>query len=221
MCIRDSLERAAFARVALPTWKREACIDVMARKIDSIGRSGTVSDTEGAAKLTGLFNNANVPVLTLTNGEWNTETDPLKVIADLEEIETTLITQAKDTQPDNYMLILPTAYEGKLVTMRASTNSDISVMEFFLRKSRLIRRIVRWGALDSAVSPAIKASDAPQGVCIPMDQSRAGIYWPMPISYEEGAPQMKGWEWVVEARARLGGVEFSRPFLSLYVENLD
>lgn len=217
----DDLERAAFARVALPTWKREACIDVMARKIDSIGRSGTVSDTEGAAKLTGLFNNANVPVLTLTNGEWNTETDPLKVIADLEEIETTLITQAKDTQPDNYMLILPTAYEGKLVTMRASTNSDISVMEFFLRKSRLIRRIVRWGALDSTVSPAIKASDAPQGVCIPMDQSRAGIYWPMPISYEEGAPQMKGWEWVVEARARLGGVEFSRPFLSLYVENLD
>lgn len=217
----DDLERAAFARAPLPMWKREACIDIMSRKIDEIGRSGTAADADGDAKLRGLFNNANVNVLTLTNGEWNTETDPLKVIADLEEIETTLITQAKDTQPDGYVLILPTAYEGKLVTMRASTNSDISVMEFFLRKARLIRRIVRWGALDSAVSPAIKASDAPQGVCIPMNQEQAGIYWPMPISYEELPPEMRGFEWTVQARARLGGVEFSRPVHSLYVENLD
>jgi hypothetical protein len=218
----DDLERAAFARMSLPQWKREACINAMSRQIDEVGRSGSKLDTDGDSKLYGLFNNANVNVLTLANGEWNTETDPLKVIADLDEIETTIITQAKDTQPTTgYMLIVPTAYEGKLLQMRAATDSDISVAEFFLRRSRLIKRIVRWGALDSAVSPAIKATDAPQAVCIPMDQMAAGIYWPMPISYEELAPQMKGFEWTVEARARLGGVEFSTPVFSLYVENLD
>jgi hypothetical protein len=201
--------------------KRTACAEVMSRKIDEIGRSGTAVDPKGDAKLRGLFNNPNVPVLTLTNGEWLTETDPTKIIADLDEIESTIITQSKDTQPDAYTLIVPTLYEGRLTTMRAATDSDISVMEFFLRRSRLIRRIVRWGSLDTAVSPAIKASDAPQSVCMPSDQPRAGIYWPMPISYEESAPQMKGWGWHVEARARVGGVEFARPFLSLYVENLD
>lgn len=217
----DDLERAAFARVPLPMWKREACIDVMSRTIDEIGRSGTAIDADGDAKLRGLFNNANVTVHSLTNGEWDSTGTAAEMIADLQEIESTIITAAKDTQPNDYILVLPTTMEGKLLTTRAGTTSDLSVAEFFLKSARLIRRIVRWGALDSAVSPAVTATNPPQGLCMPMNQALAGIYWPMPISYEELAPQMKGYEWLVEARARVGGVEFSKPFLSLYLENLD
>ena len=218
----DDLERAAFARAPLAAWKREACIDMISRKIDKIGRSGTASDAEGDARLRGLFNNANITLHTLTNGEWNTETDADKIIADLEEIEATILAATKDTQPSSgYLLILPTVYEGKLVTKRSGANSDLSIAEYFLRKSRLIRRIVRYGALDSATTPDVAASDAPQGICIPMDQMAGGIYWPMPISYEEQAPEVRNFEWLVNARARLGGVEFSKPFLSLYIQNLD
>jgi hypothetical protein len=43
----------------------------------------------------------------------------------------------------------------------------------------------------------------------------------MPISYEEQPPEVKGYEWVTNARARVGGVEFPRPFNSLYIQNLD
>ena len=195
---------------------------MISRKIDKIGRSGTASDAEGDARLRGLFNNANITLHTLTNGEWNTETDADKIIADLEEIEATILAATKDTQPSSgYLLILPTVYEGKLVTKRSGANSDLSIAEYFLRKSRLIRRIVRYGALDSATTPDVAASDAPQGICIPMDQMAGGIYWPMPISYEEQAPEVRNFEWLVNARARLGGVEFSKPFLSLYIQNLD
>lgn len=218
----DDHERAAFARVPLPQWKREACIDMIARGLDKIGRSGTASDPEGDAKLRGLFNNANVTVLTLTNGEWPTAT-AAEILADLAEIEATIITAAHDTQPqDGYRLILPSTYEGRLLTLKAdATASDLSVAKYFLANSRLIKEIVRYGALDSAVTPDIAASDAPQAICVPMNQERAGISWPMPISYEELPPEVRGYEWIVQARARCGGVEFVRPFFSLYVQNLD
>lgn len=216
----DELERAAFARMPLSMWKRESCIDMIARGIDRIGRCGTATDANGAAKLLGFFNNAQVPSLTLANGEWATATSA-EILADLQEIESTIIANAKDTQPGTYQLILPTVQEGILSTKRMDTNSDLSIKAYFLSTSRLIKSIVRYGALDAAVQPEIALADAPQGIVVPLDQTAAGIYWPMSIGYEELPPEIKGFSWVVQARARLGGVEFSKPFYSLYVQNLD
>ena len=216
----QDLERAAFSRMPLVPERQQACIEMIARGIDKVGRCGTATDANGAAKLTGFFNNPLVPSLTLANGEWLTAT-AAEIIADLQEIEATLIANGKDTQPGTYQLILPTVQEGILATRLAGTNSDMSIKAYFLSTSRLIKSIVRYGALDAAVQPEIALADAPQGIVVPLDQAASGIHWPMPIAYEELPPQIKGYSWVVEARAYLGGVEFSKPFYSLYVQNLD
>jgi hypothetical protein len=118
-----------------------------------------------------------------------------------------------------YRLVLPAAYEGKLATTRLDASSDITIKEFWLRNSRLITSIERYVALDSAVTPDVAASDAPQGICYPADPSV--LFWPIPITYEEQPPEIRGWEWLVEARARCGGVEWRRPFQALYIQNLD
>ncbi len=217
----DELEKAAFARVPLAEWKREACIEVIARGIDRIGRVGTAGDPEGDAGLRGLFNNPDVPLITLTTGAWLTAT-VAQILADLNQIEAAIISQAKDTQGDGgYKLVLPTAYEGRLRTLQVDATATMTVARYFVENSRLIKSIERWGALDSAVSPSVRAADPPQALVLPMDQKRAGIHWPMPISYEEQPPEVRNFEWLVNARARLGGVEFSKPFYAAYVENLD
>lgn len=216
----EDLERAAFSRMPLVQWKRDAAVDAIARGIDRIGRSGTFGDPEGDSKLTGLFNNVSVTLHTLTNGEWPSAT-AAEILADLQELESAIITASLDTQPEGYRLLLPTAMEGRLRTLKVDANSDMTVANYFLANARLITSIERWGELDSAVSPGVRASDPPQAILMPIDQMKAGIYWPMPISYDEMPPEIRNFEWVVNARAKVGGVEILRPFLMLYVQNLD
>lgn len=216
----DDLEKAAFAGIPLPSWKREAVVEVIARRIDQIAQYGTAGDPKGDVGLRGFFNNPNVTVHTLTQGEWLSESVD-NILADLNEIESTIIAMAKDTQPGEYRLTLPTQYEGKLKTKLAGTASDMTVANVFLKNSRLIKVIDRYGALDTLTQPKIAASDAPQGICVPMNAQEAGIFMPMPIGYEEQPPEVRNFEWIVNARARVGGVEFRRPYWCLYLQNLD
>lgn len=212
----QELEEAAFAGIALPSWKGDACADVIARGLDEIGRSGNA-----LAGLTGFFNNGDVPTLTLTNGEWSSTATADEIVADLQEIEATIIAQTKDTQAlfGPYVLVLPTAMEGRIRTMARNASSDMTIAEWFLKNSRVIKRIERYSALDSATGADIAVADAPQGIVYPATPSV--LFWPMPITYEEQSPQLSGWEWVVRARARCGGVDFRRPTHCLYVDNLD
>lgn len=210
----QELEHAAFAGVPLPAWKAEACVDMISRGTDKVGRIG-----DALSGLTGFFNNANVNTVTLTNGEWLTAT-AAEILADLAQIEQAIISQAKDAQPQvGYRLVLPTAYEGRLATLEKSSGSDLTVKEFFLKNARLITSIERYIALDSASGTDTGVADDPEGICYPMEPGT--LFWPVAISYEELAAQQDGWEWVVRARARVGGVEFRRPFNAVYVENLD
>jgi hypothetical protein len=211
----QDLEKAAFARVALQREKALSCADVIARGIEKIGRSG-----DAATGLGGFYNNTDVTVHTLTTGAWLTGTADT-ISADLAEIEQTLIDNSLDTigPTANVRLVLPTTYEGRLSTLPRTSAAPMSVKEWFLANARLIKSIDRWQGLDAAVSPDIKASDAPQGICYVQDP--LSLFWPFATHYDELPPQIKGWEWVHEARARLGGVDWRRPFEAIYVQNLD
>lgn len=217
----QDLVRSAMAGTPLPAMKGQACAQMIARGLDQIGRSGTVlDDASNPIGLTGLFNNALVTVHTMTNGEWDTETDATKIIADLFEIEQTIIAAARDTQTKvPYTLFLPTTMEGHLCSLLVP-NTSVSVKNWFLQNGRgLIKSIRRWVKLDDATSPSIAASDAPQGVCVPNDIST--LFWPMSVAYHEQPPQLDGFEWTIPAYARVGGVEVRRPYEMLYIQNLD
>lgn len=212
----QELEHAAFAGVPLPAWKGQACAEEIARKLDELGRIGA-----SKLGLTGFFNNPLVTVHTLGNGEWNLfpTTTADQIIADLNELEDTLISQTRDTAKPPYTLVLPSAYEGILATSPRSSQSDVTIKEWFLRNSRLIKRIESYFALDGATGSDVAAADPPQAIVYKPDPMV--LFWPIPILYEEQAPQLRAWEWVVDARARAGGVDVRRPSHMLYVENLD
>jgi hypothetical protein len=211
----QDLEYAAFANVPLQRWKADACAEVIARGLDLIGQSG-----DALAGLKGFFNSADVPLFTLGGGEWLTTGTVAEILQDLADIEQQIINNSKDNLAlAPYRLVLPSAYEGKLMTTRLDGTSDMSIGQYFLKNARVIKSIERYTALDGAVTPAVAASDAPQGICYPADPSV--LFWPISITYEEQAPEIRGWEWLVEARARCGGVEWRRGFQALYFQNLD
>jgi hypothetical protein len=210
----QDLEWAAFSQVPLQRWKADACAAMIARGVDKIGKSG-----DAATGLTGFFNSAGVTLKTLTNGEWTSTGTADEIKADFASIEADVIAASKDTQPMNYRLVLPTTAEGRLATLAHSAGSDMTLKEWLQKTSRLGTVIERYNALDSAVSPDVVAADPPQGIFYPRDPQV--LFWPIPILYEEQPPQVNGWEWIVQARARVGGVDVRRPFNMLYIENLD
>lgn len=211
----QDLEQAAFAGVPLPRWKADACAEMIARGVDKVGRIG-----DAASGLTGFFNNPDVPVVTMTNGEWLTATAD-EIVDDVKQLEQAIISGAKDTQPQgrSYRLVLPSAYEGRLLTLQRSSGSDLSVARYILANTRLIGSIERYGALDSASGADTGVTDDPELILYP--RNPLVVFWPMSIVYEEQAPQLDGWEWSVRARARVGGIEVRRPIHMVYGENLD
>jgi hypothetical protein len=217
----QELEHAAFAGIGLDRMKADACADVIARGVDRIGRSGNA-----VAGLTGFFNNALVPQLTLTNGEWIIPPGPLatpaEVIADWAQIEQTIITNAGDNMPAGdkpFTLVVPNAVEGRLASTPQAVGSDMSLLKYLIANARVIGKVERYSVLDTAVSPDIAVADAPQMIAYYRDPSV--LFWPMPIMYEEQVPELRGWEYLVQARARCGGVEVRRPMHMLYVTNVD
>lgn len=212
----EDMEHAAFSGTPLPSWKAQACADIIARGVDQVGQIG-----DSKVGLSGFFNDSNATVVTLTNGEWNNypTTTAEQILADLQQIETALITQTRDNAVPGYTLVLPSVYEGILCNGIVPDSGGKNIKDWFLDSARLITSIERYFALDNAAVADIAASDAPMGICY--RRSPDVLYWPMPIAYEEQTPQMLGWEWVIRARARVGGVVVEQPTQMLYIQNLD
>lgn len=214
----DELEAAAFAGVPLARDKAEACAELIARGLDQAMRIGDV--TRG---IYGFFNNPNVPVITLGNGEWDTAT-AAQVLADLQQIEQAVITNGRDNHEATRMLA-PTTYDGVLRNLSMGSANDKSVFKYFFGtpqdpgNSRMLKELFRWIALDSASGTETGATDDPQAIVYPPDPKV--VFAEIPIPYEELPPQPRNYAWVVPARAVFAGVTFKRPKACAYVENLD
>jgi len=207
----DELEAAAFAGIPLSRDKANACAEIIARKLDKLMRVG-----DSALGMTGFLNNPNVPVVTLTNGEWLTATEA-EIIADFFQVEQAVIAQSRDNH-EAKRLLLPTAYEGRLASL-VRGDGDLTVKKFLLTNARSTKSIERWVALDDATGADVGVADPPEGVSY--DPNPDFVFAEVPVPYEELPPQARNYGWVVPARAVFGGVTFKRPLSAAYVENLD
>jgi hypothetical protein len=213
----DELEASIATGRPLSRMRAMACAEVIARRINKIMRSG-----EAKAGLTGFFNNPNVPVLTLSLGEWLTTTTVDDFITDFAEMEQALISSTKDGDtlvPGTVRLVLPTNVEGVISAKRLSTDGATTVKEYLEKISRLGTKIYRLLDLDSATGSDIRAADAPQGILY--SAHPRNLFCEMPVPYEEFPPESDGATFVIRARGKVGGVDWRRPFTATYVENFD
>lgn len=219
----QDLARAAYAGVPLPLEKALAAAEMIGRGLDLLARSGTlVPDGAGGFKnpigLTGLFNHPDVPIVTLSHGSWDTNTTIANFLADFAQLEQAIIANARDNQSKvPYRLLVPTTVEGQLQTLQMP-NVNMNVKNYLIANSRLIKSIERWIKLDDAAGSPVSRTTKKLGVAYPMDLRT--LFWPSAVAYSELAPQLNGFEYMIYAFARFGGVEVRRPFEVAYVEAL-
>lgn len=202
------LEAARFTQTPLQRDKAEACAEMLARAIDKVLREG-----DAASGLTGFLNDPNVPVVTLTNGAWLTATEA-DILADVREALAKIVTQSLDNHEGRRML-LPVEYDGRLEDPRANTDTSL---KSWIQSNTTLKSITRYMALDTAAGPS-GISDPPFGVVY--DPDPLNIYADVPIPYEELAPEVRNFGWVVNARAMVAGIKWKRPLSAVYIENLD
>lgn len=205
----EDLRMAAQGQIQLDSTKARAAKDAIDRKLDSVLSLGHVP-----TGITGFANNANVPRLTVTNGAWLTTNiaNPDKLLADLNQMEATIITQSYDNHaPDT--LILPLRHYALIATLPRSANSDTTVLDFFLKNSRNIKRVESWYRL--ATSGPLSA---PMAIMYKNDPMvlRAIV----PVAFEQLTPEVRNLEWLVNCLARVGGTVVYKPLAMLYGDGI-
>lgn len=218
----EELDAATYAGMPLIVRKAEAMADVIARKLEVIGRSG-VGEQDN---LRGFLNSDLVTLHTVSFGEHTSTATAAEMVADLNEIESTIVSACGDHTPEEYALIVPTTVDHRYRTTMVSPNSDISVAEWFTSKSRRFKRIEPYGYLDDAVAPAVAAADAPMAMAVPVRKGTTlaeieNVLWPTSVEYEELQPVTEGYRFRRRGQARVAGVDFRHPRRFLYVQNLD
>lgn len=217
----EELDAEAYAGVPLLQRKAVALASAIVRKLEKFGRSGSAPNG-----IKGFLNSDLVTVHTMTNGEHTSTATAAEMVADLNELESTIVAVGGEHTPDEYALLVPTAVDHRYRTTMMSSTSDLSVAEWFLSKSRRFKRIAPYAALDDLTTPDIAASDAPMSVAMPVrpGTTQADIehlLWPSSVEYEELEPVMDGYRFKRRGQARYAAPDFRHPKFFLYVQNND
>ncbi len=195
----DELEASARLQTPLDTMRAETAREVLDRQTDAYVALG---ETKKGIK--GFLNNTNVPELTVTNGNWDDETDPLKIAADMFEIENKVIDQSGEWHEPDTML-LPPLYYDKIPSMPMSaTAPNYTVAKYFLENSKSVKTLGRWNKLNT-----VGTGGVPMVLCYKKDPSI--VKFMFAYDFEQMEPEKRNLEYVVDCYNKLGGTNWYRP----------
>lgn len=200
------LKRAAFSGTPLEAKKAMAARQVIERRIDQIAAFG-----ETARNTRGFLNHPNVPHNVVTNGNWLTATAD-QILADLYESEQLVIDTTNEVHEAD-TLILPSAYFGRISTLRLNTQTDATVLQHFLKNAQSIKSVGRWNKLATA------NGGAPRGMMY--KRSPEVVEFVLPNPFESLPPEKRNLTYVVNNIARVGGVVFYYPLSAVYLDGID
>jgi len=172
------------------------------RKVDEIAAIGVA-----VKGIEGFVNNSNVPITAAPNGSWATATAD-QILEDMFAFEDAVIQNSDENFPADTMLLPSTLY-GRIATLRASTQSDMTVLQFFLANAQSVRTVERWNTLNTA-GPL----SAPRVVCYKRDPMVVKLQ--LPIPFQQLEPEKRNLAYVVDCLARVGGVCWYYPIGATY-----
>jgi len=207
------LARAAFSNVPLDTKKQEAARKAWERQLDAIC---AVGDSETGVK--GITNHASIQSVTTDNaGLWSAKISAgteYKVIADLAKMAKAIISTTKgNVEPDT--LALDVDHYALLATSpwSAANSSNVTLLDFFLKSSPYIKRVIPWARLDLADA----GSDGPRVV---MFANQEDVCQPIVNEMTMLAPQIKGLGVDIPMYGRCAGVIATQPKGIAYMDDV-
>jgi len=204
------IQAAALANRPLERDRADAARRVIEQKID-----GVLSTGDSAFGLSGFINLSGVDTYTVPAGgsgstAWAQKT-PDEILKDMNGMIQQVITNTNEVESPN-TLLLPTAEFQLISTKARSSVSDTTILNFF-RGNRPNVTVDSWVKLNGY-------GGATRSRFIAYDKNKLKVRSLMAIEYEQAAPQVRNWAYVINARARTGGVVTSYP-KSIITADLD
>lgn len=195
------IQAAAKAGRPLERDRAEACRRTIEQKIDSVLATG-----DSAYGLSGLINLSGVDTYATPNGAggstaWSTKT-PDEILADMNGMIAQVIQNTKEVESPT-LLLMPPAQFQLISTKARSATSDTTILNFF-KGNRPGVRVDSWTKLTGAGSGGIDRM-------IAFEPNKMKVRALMAIEFEQAQPQLRNWAYVINARARTGGVVTSYP----------
>lgn len=209
------IERAAMGGVNYRNRKANAVTKGFEARFESIASIGFA-----AAGITGLLNNANVPVISATSvggsAVWGSSGKSANdVLNDLLAAEDSIITTTKGTErPDTALFSLPKFryLQNTPMFTGAGSNPEVTILSTYLKRSANIRGVDWWLPLATADA----AGTGPRALFYKRDPEH--VHMEMPKDPTELPAQVKGMAVVINSWCRNGGVVFEYPLSAVYMD---
>jgi len=200
---KDEIARAARANKPLEQMRANAARKAIDKKLNDVAMNG---DTVTGA--TGLFNAPGISSYTVPEGatgsktNWETKTAD-EILADLYGISNYIITSTKGIEIPDIIALPLTSYQ-LIERKRLSSDSEKTVLNYFLENSKNIKQIVWFNELETFAPNDVLYDSNKAMFCWKNDADHLVLDLPMPYTQEE--LWVDGMEYVVPCRARTAGV---------------
>ena len=205
---KDEIARAARANKPLEQMRANAARKAIDKKLNDVAMNG---DTVTGA--TGLFNAPGISSYTVPKGatgsktNWETKTAD-EILADLYGISNYIITSTKGIEIPDVIALPLTSYQ-LIERKRLSTDSEKTVLNYFLENSKNIKQIVWFNELEKAAPLSLTYDSLKAMYCWKNDADHLVLDVPQPFKQDE--LWVDGREYVVPCIARCGGVTIFYP----------
>jgi len=196
---------AAMANRALPPMKAAAAREAHERLVDEIGSLGDAN-----TGLAGFLNNANVPQASALNGTWSVATAD-QIIEDMNDSVTQMINSTNAVEAPDTIILPIDAFT--IVNQRRIPDTEITVLQFFLRNNAWIRNVDHWYRCTGAGAGATDRM-----VTYRRDPSKMELH--IPQEFETFPVQEIGLRYEVPTHSRIGGTVFYKPLAARYTDGL-
>jgi hypothetical protein len=189
--------------IRLDSERKSAAYNAVMRKHDV---TALIGDT--TIGWTGLFNDANVPLVTAITGNWSTSATGEQIAADLSK----LVWSVYKATLENYeidTLALPTAFAQ--VFDKVISNTGISVRKYIQDTFPQIKRIITSVYLDTAGAGSIKR-------VLAFKKSKDVVLYGANDPFNEEPPQAAGLDFRVPVYGRSSGTQIRKPLAMAYMD---
>lgn len=202
----QDLRRAAMSGQQLDAKRALATRRAYEQTIDNVIAFGNA-----AAGLTGLTNNANVPLVAPLGAAWDTLA-PLDIVADMNLLVNSIVEATLETfTPDTLLLDSHSFSVVNSLPMSTTGDADKTVLRFFLDNNPYIRSIEQWNRLNDAGAMGVTRI-----VAYKRDAEVLEFIESQP--YEQLPPQWRNLEAVIPTHGRIGSVVMHYPLALAYMD---
>lgn len=201
----QDLRRSAMTGSTLDQRRARAARMAVERKIDEMGAFG-----EPNTGLTGMLNNANVPIVVVpTAGAW-TGLTPAQIIGNLNAMAQAIVTSTLEVfEPDT--ILLDSVSFGHISQTPIAIDNQTTILKSFLANNPYIKNIDQWTKLNTAGAASIHRA-------VTYFRDPTVLSFNIPQEFEQFPPQARNLSFVVPTHARVGGVEIHYPLAMAYTD---